>query len=292
MKKLNTRAINNINISSINTSQASFRIFVVMAITEENSEFLNRRSHKHNFFEIHFVTDGYLGYDFGDKEVTVNSGEMLVVSPGNAHRVSNIPDSFCKITVGIEAKPGSAAEKSLFNLSDKVTAQGEGISKAIEYFMSVAQEKNDNKNKAMLVHLAICAVIYRIIGKNGIDCSESTTDTRHDDRVLSAKKYIDDNPDIFFTCAEVASYCQISAKQLGRLFRNYEGMGLLEYIHKVKTEQAKNLLLHTDDSQVKIAKDLGFLDAQYFGKFFQRITGITPAAFRAENSDKYKEDTQ
>ncbi|MBQ8525819.1 MAG: AraC family transcriptional regulator [Clostridia bacterium] len=292
MKKLNTRAINNINISGINTSQASFKIFVVMAITEENSELLNRRSHKHNFFEIHFITDGYLGYDFGDKAVTVNSGEMLVISPGNAHRVSKIPDSFCKITIGVEAKPGSAAEKSLLNLSDKVVPQGEGISNAIEHVMSVAREKNDNKNKAMLVHLSISAVIYRIIGKTGIDCTESITDTVHDDRVLSAKKYIDDNPDIFFTCTEVASYCQISAKQLGRLFRSYEGMSLLEYIHKVKTEQAKNLLLRTDDSQAKIAKDLGFLDSQYFGRFFQRITGITPAVFRAESSDKYKEDIQ
>ena len=176
-------------------------------------------------------------------------------------------------------------EKSLLDLADRVIRQGEGVANAICGVISVAQEKNDNKSKAVLVQLAICSVLYRIIGRTGMDYIENTTEAMRDDRVLSAKKYIEDNPDIFFTCAEVASYCQLSTKQLGRLFNKYEGMGLLEYIHNTKIKQAKELLLHTDDSQTNIAKKLGFLDTQYFGKFFQREVGKTPAVFRTENSD-------
>ena len=63
--------------------------------------------------------------------------------------------------------------------------------------------------------------------------------TFFDKRVIKAKMLIEDNTDIFFTCEELSGYCRISAKQLGRLFKKYEGIGLLEYIHRQKTEAAK-----------------------------------------------------
>ena len=287
MNKLNTRAINSVNISDKKMSEAYFDAFVITATTEENSDQLNTRFHKHNFFELHFVTRGFVDYGFGNEMFRVNEGEMMIISPGNVHCVSRIPNAFCKIMIGVEAKPDSVAERSLLKLSDRVISQGQAIENELEDILLAAQEKRGNKD--ILVHLGICSLIYRIIGKAAVDCITDTSEVSCDDRVLSAKKYIQDNPDVFFTCAEVAAYCRLSTKQLGRLFKRYEGISLFEYIHKVKIEQAKHLLLNTDETQREIAKKLGFLDAQYFGKFFFRISGTSPSVFREKN-EIFKED--
>ena len=284
MKNLDTRAINSINISGKNMSEASFEVFVITAATEENAEQLNRRFHKHNFFELHFVTEGYVGYGFGDKSVTVEAGQMIIISPENIHSVTKMSESFCKIMVGIEAKPDSVTEQSLLKLSDRVIEQSIGVKNSIEDILSAVQKKLGKKNKGILVRQSIFSLIYKIIGRTDSDCPENISHGLCDDRVVSAKKYIRDNPDMFFTCTEVAVYCHLSTKQLGRLFKKYEGMSLLDYIHREKIEQAKHLLLNTAETQGEIAKKLGFLDAQYFGKFFCRITGRTPAVFRGENN--------
>ena len=105
---------------------------------------------------------------------------------------------------------------------------------------------------------------------------------RYDSRVFRAKKYIDDNPHIFFGCEEVAAFCRISSKQLGRLFRKSEGIGLLEYIHAKKIEFAKQLLSDKTLSERSIAQMLGFSGAEYFSRFFARLEGRLPSEYRKE----------
>jgi AraC-like DNA-binding protein len=48
--------------------------------------------------------------------------------------------------------------------------------------------------------------------------------------------------------------------------------------HRLLVE-AKRRLRSTDASIGRIARDLGFADPSYFGRFFLRETGLTPAAF-------------
>jgi len=57
--------------------------------------------------------------------------------------------------------------------------------------------------------------------------------------------------------------------------------GLLE--EKLLAE-AKMALLSTDHSIKEIAFELGFNDPAYFGRFFKRLTGLTPATYRTEHS--------
>jgi AraC-like DNA-binding protein len=46
--------------------------------------------------------------------------------------------------------------------------------------------------------------------------------------------------------------------------------------------EAKRLLTHSDSTIAQIAYDLNFEDNSYFGRFFKKYSGLTPAAFRSE----------
>ena len=133
--------------------------------------------------------------------------------------------------------------------------------------------------RAELTLLTAGDLILRAAELSGVNMTKRTEDDC-DDRVLKAKLLMQDNPDIFFTCEELARYCRVSTKQLGRLFRKYEGKGLLEYIHAQKNDTAKRMLLETDLPQKVIAKRLGFSDYRYYAHFFSRMTGMTPSEYQ------------
>ena len=63
-------------------------------------------------------------------------------------------------------------------------------------------------------------------------------------------------------------------KQLGRSAKQV----LLERI----AVEARRLLLYTDRTAESIAHDLGFADPSYFGRFFRRMSGMSPRRFRSE----------
>ena len=274
-----------LNIPSADVIQPSFDVFVMVSSADDNKGMLNRRLHKHNFFELHFMLDGYLGYEFEDKRVKVRGGEFIIIPPNKIHSVCDVPDTFYKMTICVEVGTESSVGKALLKFSDKVISIGDDIRDAAGNLLDAQQSSAGKRNKSIQIRKAIYSVVYNIVGENPCDDNSDGNIVRKDERVLSAKKYIDDNSDKFINCSEVASYCNLSTKQMGRLFKGYEGISLLQYIHNVKIEQSKYLLVHTEESQADIAKRLGFLDAQYFGKFFYRMTGETPCEYRRRKKE-------
>jgi AraC family transcriptional regulator, transcriptional activator of pobA len=78
-------------------------------------------------------------------------------------------------------------------------------------------------------------------------------------------------------CAEAMGY---SPNYLSDLLKKETGKNAQEHIHFYLIEQAKNLLLGTEEPVNRIAYSLGFEYPQHFSKLFKNKTGKTPAEFR------------
>ncbi len=104
-----------------------------------------------------------------------------------------------------------------------------------------------------------------------------------DVRLFKAKQFIKDNPNVFAGCKELAMYCNVSPKQLNRIFVKYEGVPLLKYIHNEKLMQAKEMLFTKKGSLSEISENLGFSSVYYFSKFFTDREGCSPGAFKKLN---------
>jgi AraC-like DNA-binding protein len=194
----------------------------------------------------------------------VRAGEYVVIPPHHPHRVESLSDDFCKLTVAFDIngqKYPSSAKAWVADISDD-------ISDLISLVSRYSAEKHGYSKE--LITLWLQTVLYIIMSSLAYKIRSEDTAESYDPRYLKAKKYVEDNYDVFFSCEEVAEYCRLSVKQLGRLFLQYEGVGLSEFIRKTKLDAAKRMLVSSEKSQKRISEELGFSSVSYFNKFFMK----------------------
>lgn len=81
--------------------------------------------------------------------------------------------------------------------------------------------------------------------------------------------------------ADLARRSGYETNYFSTCFRRAFGLSPLGYVHQQRMVRARLRLLQTDDTLESVAADLGYCDAFHFSKTFKRLTGRSPAAFRA-----------
>jgi AraC-like DNA-binding protein len=82
---------------------------------------------------------------------------------------------------------------------------------------------------------------------------------------------------------DIANRVNLSPSYLSDLLKRETGLNAQDHIHYFVIEQAKNILLQTNQSVSEIAYSLGFEYPQYFSRLFKQKTGKTPLEFRSNN---------
>lgn len=279
LKSFETEAINKISILNTGIQNALFKLLWVTANSKKSNANLRTYLHHHTFYEIHFVKDGFVKYAFEDENITVDGGRFLVIPPCKAHEVMEYADEFMMLTVALEVEEGTDFERALNHFSSGSVKSSDKIKHLMENALEEVGGKNDYRDE--IISLILHNIIYCIASESAVKRAKNAESSdKNDVRVVKAKKYINDNANIFFSCEEVANHCNISSKHLNRIFLRFEKMGLLAYIHANKIERAKKLLADKTKSQKQIAFELGFSNVQYFNRFFARNTGVTPGEFQ------------
>lgn len=85
------------------------------------------------------------------------------------------------------------------------------------------------------------------------------------------------------TVKYLAEKVHLSASYLSDLLKKETGKNAQDHIHYYLIEEAKNILLNSNNSVSEIAYSLGFEYPQYFSKLFKQKTGKTPLEYRNFN---------
>lgn len=82
-------------------------------------------------------------------------------------------------------------------------------------------------------------------------------------------------------CANsVAEEVSLSTSWLSTKFKEEMGMGLVDYINKIRIENAKNLFENGNYMIYEVSERVGFASSQYFSKIFKQNTGYTPNEYK------------
>lgn len=99
--------------------------------------------------------------------------------------------------------------------------------------------------------------------------------------VTSAIKYLKENFRKDISLEEISHYVHLSPYYFSRIFKKETGLNFVEYLTKLRIEEAKRMLRNSEESIINIASIVGYNEPNYFSRVFRKLEGITPKQYRA-----------
>jgi two-component system response regulator YesN len=98
--------------------------------------------------------------------------------------------------------------------------------------------------------------------------------------VLEIENFVQDNyHDRDLSIGSISERFDMSVSYISRTYKKLRSVGLLDFVHKVRMEKAKELM-NTDLNIKEISEKVGYLDSKAMIRAFKRYEGITPKKFR------------
>lgn len=104
----------------------------------------------------------------------------------------------------------------------------------------------------------------------------------HSTIVEAAQEYIKQNYAKNIGLKEIADHCHVSSSYISKIFKDDIQLGIVQYIHNVRIEKAKELLCNTSMRVTDIALEVGYSEYKRFSLYFLKIVGISPRDYRRQ----------
>ena len=231
----------------------------IVNVYQQNTKSWKRDAFKpRGYGGIVLFTEGKIRYDFADKSLIVQAGDLLLL-PGNA------------------AYSGQRlAEENSFYVLDFVYTEEDAFAPTVipghqpleAAFSQMVQQWEKQTIDGLL---KIKSFVYGVVGN-------AAAESKGADRILEMIARNLAAPDLSVAMLCAALY--ISESQLRRNVLRATGLTPNAYILTLRLNRAKNLLIYSSDNIKQIAFQCGFSSPYYFSKCFTEKIGQTPTDYR------------
>lgn len=128
--------------------------------------------------------------------------------------------------------------------------------------------------------LELLAVLLEEVRDSGLGTQAAMPDPVRRAMEFIAQRY--DEPEL--RLGDIARAVSVSAVHLGRLFRRHVGAPPMAYLRRMRIEQSRYFLEHTQLRINEVAATVGFADPLHFSRLFRRQVGSSPRAYRRARS--------
>ena len=244
--------------------------------------------HTHNHWEILVVLAGKMKHTLNGYSEICNRGYACLIRPTDAHCIKYSDESHNLQFINFTFSKETA--KSFFNLYgdsipelDKLTPLSfsleNSVIESIYNQALIAQSANKKlyeQYSILIVHQLLCAYLFQQLSSN-----------------VAYPKWLNDflfflhNPKTFtLTTQQLAAYTSYSYSHLARIFKQYVGQTLIDYINGIKILYVKRLLRTTQKSILDISLEVGFRSVSTLNHLFKELTSITPSQYRKNHQGK------
>lgn len=112
------------------------------------------------------------------------------------------------------------------------------------------------------------------------------SETTWEERIDRVTSHIEENIGEIETVREVAEIVDVSYETLRKRFRRAKGVPLGTYIRRVRIDEARRLLIETDDPAYVVCWKVGFSSDSSGIRAFKHHTGMTMGEYR----QRYREE--
>lgn len=240
--------------------------------------------HWHDECEFICVTNGKCECIINGKNIEVESGQVVLITPGELHAVNSIDDGHFFAIVfhpymifGTEVNDLFSKNIIFKRIFDKNTTLDKSIISAIFRIRSTFY------NRYFGFELIIKALITEIFGtiyENKFYTLSNKKEAPAFNQFAHIIEYIHNHFNEKILLDDVVIYSNFSKSYLIRLFKKNTGKTFSSYLNSYRIYKAKEMLDDGNESILEISANCGFENVAYFIKIFKRITGTTPYKYR------------
>lgn len=281
---------------TIKYGDAEFTFYNIKLLELYDRPEQNATLHAHKSYELHFLTKGEYTFRTNDEEITVKSGNYLIIPPQLVHYSAVTSDSFESIVIHFQLEKKSG-KKGLFDYFEKTLADHayKSLKASTELMKNVTDFKKSNNMSGiagMCFRKAnLTGFVYNMFDSlNGFrleDDSESVTEDKSDilfliDHMVTSRTY---------TLNDIAERTGYSRRNISRLILAIYKMPYSEMKRKYSLDTAKKLLETEEHTIEKVAVLSGFKNATAMRNAFKKYENTTPTVYKNKKAkEKNHED--
>lgn len=254
--------------------------------------------HMHSFFELMYVTKGYIMHSLNDgPETRIGENEYLFIDYNNFHsytchnaEVINIAFSpkFIDKNIGYCRNISHFLTSPKFHLRNPLDisfpAQKILHDESNEILNLIKLIQTQMENRYITSHTItqqLLTAILLIILQPYYEKSFTNNSSLISNELIKItnEHFSESNP---LGIAAAALNC--SASTLSQQFKKDFKITFKEYLRDIRIEEAKYLLENTKSKISIIGSSVGYKDIKFFTKVFKDLTGLTPSAYRNQLS--------
>lgn len=258
---------------------------------EREGENVIVEAHRHDYYHIMFIKDGYGEHSIDFKTYPVKPNSIFFVSPGQVHSVTIDENadvyviSFNSEFIILNNSVQKLLDYPFFHSMNNapVIHLEENYSKIRVILEDMFEEYHSpNKGKDNILRALLEVLLVRASRMYPQPNEDAPLHLTFQLRKLEA--LIDAHYKEYKMLNDYAEMMHISPKHLNSLCKKGLNKTVTNLIHERILLEAKRILLFTDNSISEIAFELGFADKSYFMRFFKKHTSLTADSYRNQHT--------
>lgn len=109
---------------------------------------------------------------------------------------------------------------------------------------------------------------------------EEFNDYKNKEKINTAIRYIHENFSKNLNMAVVSNHISMNYSLFSLNFKEYTGMNFVNYLKKIRIDEAKKLLQETEEKVLDISQAVGYDNEKHFMKIFKSVCGVSPTEYR------------
>ena len=262
--------------------------------------------HVHDFLEIAYVSSGRGIHILGNQKYDVSKGDLFVINYDVEHEFRSVEGSNDNLIIYNCVFRPEFLDYTLINCKDfkdiayhflfnslfpqergpvndlkLIGGDGEDIEQIYIKMYNEYMYKNSGYIEILRAYLIeLLVTIFRKYKKSEALDAHRHTEYRKKELIEEAISYMHENYEKDIKLDELSMMSFFSRNYFCRLFKDVAGVTVVEYIQKLRIQNACRLLKETSDTVAEISNQVGYEDSKFFTKLFKRYTGHTPSAYR------------
>lgn len=275
-------------------TQTDFPLYLVYKDTKSPQRELP--DHQHQWYEIVYVYHGMGTFFIDQSFYEMQAGDVFIIPGNTIHRA--VPDKTKPVTsTALFFSPALVSHTTfgqdiayldLFDTSRRLkiyqyklemSEHRQQMEQWINMMKKEEEERKAGFRNAMVLslHMILLTLTRNVIQYESSPAANSAPGPIWMKHVLV---YIDQHLEKRLSLHELARLASISPEHFSRVFKQWIGMTITDYITAKRMNKAQEMLKTGDHKVNTIAMKCGYESMPHFYRTFKKHTGLTPAAWR------------